>query len=252
MIQTIDTVLLVVLLLNILFGYLKGFIRSVVLNLNLIASFTIAFMFVGTLYTFLINETDLLSWTTRRLFDLLFNSPSLNIIPTAQNYQSEIKELLSILNFTGLLVDLILSFLSFVIGIIGMMIAEALAQIVLYLISFFLILLSTFLVVTYISLKIYKYMVDKYNFGLIDSLLGTAFGFVKSLLLIEFILFPFIIASLIFPSLKDYFSNDLFAQTQGFSILKLFYEQTLIMVEFKFDGIRYFLYLFEEISKISI
>lgn len=247
MIQTIDTVLLIVLILNVLFGYLKGFVRGFVLNLNLIVSFILAFMFVEALYSLIIGKTELLNWTTDRLFDAMFNSPEFGIIPTAQNYQSEIRQSLRILNITGFLVDTILSFLSFVVGIIGRIVAEALAKIVLFVGSFFLILITSFLTVTYLSLKLYKHMVDKYNFGWIDSLLGLAFGFLKSLLLIEFVLFPFIFASLIFPNLQAYFANDLFAQTEGFSILKLFYEQTMVMVELKFDGVKYIHYLFEQV-----
>ncbi len=230
------------------FGFRNGLVKEILKKSSIIIAFIIAFSFFQEVLEYVLRQEDWLINLEQLIYTNLFSNGGIfDLVPTIINYRDTIREAMVQTNIPTEILDVILFFVFFAAETVGRILAKTVTEIVVYLATFFFLVLFSYLAVSFLLLGFYKKLSNFTGFGIIDQLAGALFGILKVILLIELIILPFLVVSLVFPFVQDWISNLFYTSNQQNSVLFIFYTQTLKLIEFRFDFWLYMNYVLESL-----
>lgn len=244
----IDGTILIFFLFFSFLGFRNGFVKEILKKSSIIFAFIIAFSFFQEVLEYVIRQEEWLIYLEQLIYTNFFSNGGLfDLVPTIINYREVIREAMVQINFPTEILDVILFFAIFAAETVGRILAKALTEIVVYIATFFFLVLFSYLVVSFLLLGFYKKLSNFNGFGIIDQLAGAVFGIFKVIFLIELIILPFVVVSLVLPFVQDWIIDFFYSSNHQNSIFFIFYSQTLKLIEFRFDFWLYISYVIESL-----
>jgi uncharacterized membrane protein required for colicin V production len=244
----IDNLIIIGLLSFGLIGYLNGLVKDILKKSAMIFAFIIAFTF----FNFFLNLIEQQEWLLLFLENYIYrnffsNQGTFNLVPTVSNHRELIKDALQLANIPVAFLDIFFVFAIFATEAIGIALANAVTDILVYIGTFLFIFISSFITIRLLLLRFYKNVASFGGLGFIDQLAGALFGVFKVILFVLICFFPVIALSLVLPFLQGSINQIFVESGNENSILFFLYQQTLKIIEFKFDFLAYLQYIFDSL-----
>ncbi len=228
----IDTVILLMFILFIIIGFIRGFFKQVLSSL----AWIIAMIAACSLYipaSSLLMDTGIGSSLSNTIYDWIAGNGELFTTPVASMTEEYLTEVLSELGIPNVLHNIIIGLIDFS-DFQNISIAEYLGpkitSILLMVISFIIIYLLVF-IITKILAKLFGNIVRGSALGFIDGTLGAIWGAVKVTILVSLFMLglSFIVTMPFGDTINEWITNDMKLAEEGFGIAKFFYENNPIL-----------------------
>ncbi len=231
----IDIAIIAIILLFLLIGFFKGFMKQILSTANWLLALVGAFLLVKPI-SGLLTETAIQTTINNKIIDWIASKGALfsEVIQTGQASE-QLTNAISALGLPQFIANAIVNGLNLS-SIEGKTLAEVLAptigNIVLTVFTF-LVLFILIMIIIKIVFRLLNKIFDKGVLGIVNKILGSALGIVKGLVLVSLVMLLVSAVSGLIPSLNDFLVIDLKLDADGFGIGKYFYQSNPLVALIK-------------------
>ena len=230
-----DIVIIALVAIAAITGLVKGFFKRLAGFLAFVGAVIVAFIFYKTVVGML-SGTGLFSTINEKLLNWINGKNEAFLHTIGELGENGIRDAISTLGIPKFIVNFVFKDLTNIVAnngdeLLGVYMANLLANYALIAISFFIIFLLAYIVLR-IVFGFFKKLADKKSFGAIDKILGLAWGILRSLITVCLImsLLSFLVG---LPGFGDkvnaFITKDMHLEEEGFGIAKYFYLQNPLL-----------------------